>query len=116
MARVYQFARERGLTVYEVREMAKNAGVLIGHPSSNLTPEDERTITAHLEDEARRNSLTIEPEEWRWDAFISHSSRDTPFVRELAGALRSWGFRIFLDEDQIDIGTTTQVYLDLWTF
>jgi hypothetical protein len=37
--------------------------------------------------------------------FLSHSSKDRPFVRELAAALEAGGYiKVWLDEREIDYG------------
>ena len=36
--------------------------------------------------------------------FLSHNSKDKPFVRELAGTLRDSGVDVWLDEAEINIG------------
>lgn len=40
----------------------------------------------------------------RWDAFVSHSSKDKPRVRQLVAELRKRGFNLWVDEEQIHAG------------
>lgn len=39
-----------------------------------------------------------------WDAFISHSSKDKAFVRQLADKLKQRGLNVFFDEAELSIG------------
>lgn len=43
-------------------------------------------------------------EPYRYDVFISHSAKDKPAVRELAGRLRASGLRVWPDEWEIQPG------------
>lgn len=36
--------------------------------------------------------------------FLSHTSKDKPFVRKLANDLRSYGHTVWIDEAEINIG------------
>jgi molybdate-binding protein len=38
------------------------------------------------------------PENFKYDVFISHSSKDKPAVRELAEKLKTDGIRVWFDE------------------
>jgi hypothetical protein len=40
---------------------------------------------------------------YKWDVFISHSSKDKKKVREIVSKLKSEGLKVWLDEEQIDI-------------
>ena len=42
--------------------------------------------------------------EFKFDVFLSHSSKDKPVVRELAARLQKDGIRVWLDEKQIKPG------------
>ena len=42
--------------------------------------------------------------EYKWDAFLSHSSKDKPIVRDLKKRLEAAGVRCYLDEDQLGPG------------
>ncbi len=43
-------------------------------------------------------------DEFRYDVFLSHSSKDKRAVRELAQRLRADGLRVWLDEWEIQPG------------
>jgi hypothetical protein len=43
-------------------------------------------------------------EQFNYDVFLSHSSKDKAVVRELAGRLKKDGVRVWLDEEQIKPG------------
>lgn len=43
-------------------------------------------------------------DQWLWDVFLSHSSRDRARVRRLAESLRAAGRRVWLDEGEIKPG------------
>jgi internalin A len=47
-------------------------------------------------------------DERRFDAFMSHNSRDKPLVRELAKLLQAQGVRVWLDEQQLTPGEMWQ--------
>src|SRR6185436_10262483 len=44
------------------------------------------------------------PPEFKYDVFLSHSSKDKPIVRELANYLKDQGVRVWLDESEIQPG------------
>ena len=44
------------------------------------------------------------PDNFQFDVFLSHSSKDKPVVRELAARLKGDGIRVWLDEEQIKPG------------
>jgi TIR domain len=44
------------------------------------------------------------PDNFLWDVFLSHSSRDKPRVRRLAESLRGAGLQVWLDEWVIQPG------------
>jgi len=44
------------------------------------------------------------PDEYQFDVFLSHSTKDKPVVRELAARLKKDGVRVWLDEEQIKPG------------
>jgi hypothetical protein len=44
------------------------------------------------------------PEDFKYDVFLSHSTKDKPVVRELATRLKKDGVRVWLDEEQIKPG------------
>lgn len=44
------------------------------------------------------------PRRDRPSVFLSHSSKDKPFVRNLAERLETWGVRVWLDEAEINVG------------
>ncbi|WP_421190576.1 toll/interleukin-1 receptor domain-containing protein [Aeromonas sanarellii] len=53
------------------------------------------------------------PEEIGYDAFISHASEDKDdFVRPLAGILKEYGFRIWYDEFELEIGDSLRESID----
>ena len=39
-----------------------------------------------------------------WDAFVSHSSGEKAFARNLADGLRNAGLRVWFDESELDVG------------
>lgn len=47
-----------------------------------------------------------------FDVFLSHNSQDKPVVRELAGALKARGLRVWLDEEQLVPGRVWQEELE----
>lgn len=54
-----------------------------------------------------------EPEEIGYDAFISHASEDKDnFVRPLAGILKEYGFRVWYDEFELEIGDSLRESID----
>lgn len=53
------------------------------------------------------------PEEIGYDAFISHASEDKDdFVRPLSGILKEYGFRIWYDEFELEIGDSLRESID----
>ncbi|HHQ4482285.1 toll/interleukin-1 receptor domain-containing protein [Aeromonas veronii] len=53
------------------------------------------------------------PEKIGYDAFISHASEDKDdFVRPLAGILKEYGFRIWYDEFELEIGDSLRESID----
>jgi hypothetical protein len=53
------------------------------------------------------------PEELGYDAFISHASEDKDsVVRALAGILKEYGFRIWYDEFELEIGDSLRESID----
>ena len=53
------------------------------------------------------------PEEIGYDAFISHASEDKDdFVRPLAGMLKEYGFRVWYDEFELEIGDSLRESID----
>ena len=54
-----------------------------------------------------------EPEEIGYDAFISHASEDKDdFVRPLAGILKEYGFSVWYDEFELEIGDSLRESID----
>jgi len=54
-----------------------------------------------------------EPEKIGYDAFISHASEDKDnFVRPLAGILKEYGFRVWYDEFELEIGDSLRESID----
>ena len=54
-----------------------------------------------------------EPEEIGYDAFISHASEDKDdLVRPLAGILKEYGFRVWYDEFELEIGDSLRESID----
>ena len=53
------------------------------------------------------------PEDIGYDAFISHASEDKDdFVRPLAGILKEYGFRVWYDEFELEIGDSLRESID----
>lgn len=48
--------------------------------------------------------MGAQSDEDRWDAFVSHSSKDKPRVRKLVAGLRKRGLNLWVDEEQIHAG------------
>lgn len=58
-------------------------------------------------------SLTSRRKKIGYDAFISHASEDKDdFVRPLAGILKEYGFRIWYDEFELEIGDSLRESID----
>ena len=51
-------------------------------------------------------------EAFKYDVFISHSSKDKPFVRDLAHRLNSDGLRVWFDEWEIKPGDLIGLKID----
>ena len=55
----------------------------------------------------------VPPEEIGYDAFISHASEDKDdFVRPLAGILKEYGFRVWYDEFELEVGDSLRESID----
>ena len=52
------------------------------------------------------------PEDFKFDVFLSHSTKDKPMVRELALRLNRDGVRVWLDEEQIKPGDSIQAKIE----
>jgi len=89
-----------GITPYKesaftpLLEWAKTLGVLSpGLVVEDLVEAAERTKAARHEKDAKKKI-----------AFLSHSSKDKPFIRQLATDLSSHGIGVWLDEQRIRVG------------
>src|SRR5437762_2871386 len=51
-------------------------------------------------------------DEFEWDVFLSHSSKDKAVVRELAERLRADGLRVWLDEWVIRVGDSIPLMVE----
>jgi hypothetical protein len=50
------------------------------------------------------NTASVADSEFRWDVFLSHSSKDKDVVRDIANRLKSDGVRVWFDEWEIKPG------------
>ena len=48
------------------------------------------------------------PDQFPYDVFLSHNSKDKPRVRRLAERLKAAGVRVWLDEWVIQAGTSSR--------
>src|SRR6186713_555302 len=52
------------------------------------------------------------PTEFKFDVFLSHSSKDKPEVQRLAARLKKDGIRVWFDEEQIKLGDSIPLKLE----
>lgn len=119
---IRQFVKSGDGNEIALRKAATIAGIVPFVPSdlhpliewaSRLGALDTNLIVEDLVDAAETQKLIRHStDKAKRVAFISHSSRDKPFVRQLAADLASNGVSIWLDEQRIHVGDSIPEKID----